>query len=148
MAKRDRSYISKECHDFIDVMWQNKIVGFDNTIGNKTVFLFLAALGLGKPAESFKRKSAGFFRNEVLAEDVLARALMYSIRLGKMGKNNDLDALVDLDKSEEECELCVEAGYKVLQKKYEEADEDEKVLVMALLNELEEMYEKNVGEDE
>lgn len=141
MAK-DRVYTSEQYRAFIDDMKEKNVLGL-NLVEGKDIFMLAVALGLNNPAQLPNK--VGLFLNTALK--TADKALMASVLLGTVMDDNQLDKYADEDLAAELCEQCAEAGYQILQKKYNDANCDSDLLERQLLKDLDYLYMKNVGMD-
>ena len=141
MAK-DRVFTSGQYRTVIDEMKKNDVLGL-NIVEGKDIFMLAVALGLDNPTQLKNR--VGLFLNTALK--TADRALMASVLLGTVTDDTQLDEFADQEMSADLCEQCAEAGYQLLQKKYNDADCDSDLLERRMLKELELLFIKNVEAD-
>lgn len=136
---RDRIYTSTQYKTVIDELKEQDVLGLNNAEG-KDIFMLAVALGLENPTQLKNR--VGLFLNTALK--TADRALIAGVLLGTATDDSQLDQMADFDASADLCEQCAEAGYQILQKKYNEANCDITIFERRLIKELELLYTKNV----
>lgn len=136
---RDRIYTSTQYKTVIDELKEQDVLGL-NIAEGKDIFMLAVALGLENPTQLKNR--VGLFLNTALK--TADRALIASVLLGTATDDSQLDQMADFDASADLCEQCAEAGYQILQKKYNEANCDITIFERRLIKELELLYTKNV----
>lgn len=134
MAK-DRLYVSPDYKSVIEELKEKDVLGI-KIAENKEVFMVAVALGLSTPSQMKKREGLTLYSALKTAD----KSLMASVSLGTITDSNDIDKFADFDESTNFCEQCAEAGYIILQKKYNDAACDEDILERRLLKELEMLY--------
>lgn len=141
MAK-DRVYVSPDYKQVVDGLKEKDVLGIKIS-ENKEIFMLAAALGLGEPTP-LKKKDGLVLYTALKTAD---RAIIASALLGSPSNDDEVDSLANIDTCTEFCEQCAEAGYLVLQKKYNDADCNEELLERRMMKELELLYNKNVAAD-
>ena len=141
MAK-DRVNVSPDYKKVIDGLKEKDVLGIKIS-ENKDVFMLAVALGLGEPTP-LKKKDGLFLYTALKTAD---RALISSALLGSISNDEEIDSLANIDACTEFCEQCAEAGYLMLQKKYNDAGCDEELLERRMLKDLELLYNRNVAAD-
>ena len=141
MAK-DRLYVSPDYKAVIDGLKEKDVLGF-KIAENKEIFMMAVALGLSDPMPLKKRDGLSLYT----ALKTVDRSLIASVLLGTLIDSDNVDEYADFDKSAELCEQCAEAGYLVIQQKYNDAGCDEELLERRMIKELEILYNKNKMED-
>lgn len=136
---RDRIYTSTQYKTVVDELKEQDVLGL-NIAEGKDIFMLAVALGLENPAQLKNR--VGLFLNTALK--TADRALIASVLLGTATDDSQLDQMADFDASADLCEQCAEAGYQILQKKFNEANCDITIFERRLIKELELLYTKNV----
>ena len=139
---RDRIYTSTQYKTVVDELKENDVLGL-NIAEGKDIFMLAVALGLDNPTPP--KNKVGLFLNTALK--TADRALIASVLLGTVTDDSQLDQMADFDASADLCEQCAEAGYQVLQKKYNDAGCDVTIFERRLIKELELLYTKNVEGD-
>ena len=141
MAK-DRIYTSSQYRTVVDALKANDVLGM-NIVEGKEAFLLAVALGLNDPIP-LKNKIGLFLNTALKTSD---KALIAYTVLGSLAEDQDIDEYANFDKASDFCEQCAEAGYQVLQKKYNDANCDEELLERRMIKELELLYAQSVAAD-
>lgn len=139
MAK-DRLYVSPDYKATIEGLKEKDVLGIQIS-ENKEIFMLAVALGLSSPTPVKNKKGLSLYTALKTAD----KSLIASVLLGTVNDNNEIDKFANLDASTDLCEQCAEAGYQVLQKKYNDAECDEDLLERRMIKELELIYNKNVA---
>ena len=139
---KDRLYVSPDYKLAIDILKEKDVLGI-RIAENKEVFMLASALGLAHPSPLRKRDGLTLYTALKTAD----KSLIASVLLGTAKDNNDIDEFADFDACTDLCEQCAEAGYIILQKKYNDAGCDEELLERRMIKELEMLFNKNVAAD-
>lgn len=147
MAKNIVNY-SKGRREFLDSLHRKEILGLTATIDNKEQALFLAALGCDSPVPlSSEKDEGGWFRTESVVKYANDVAMMSCILLGTAKTDDDYDKFSQLDAYMDHLEQCAESGFRILEKKLEDASEDNNLLERRMLKELDLLYTALVEND-
>lgn len=141
MAK-DRLFVSPDYKSVVDGLKEKDVLGLQ-IVENKEIFMLAVALGLGNPIQLKKKDGLSLYTALKTAD----KALIASVLLGTISDSEDVDSYADFDASAELCEQYAEAGYSVLQKRFNDAGCDEELFERRLMKELEMLYMKNVEAD-
>lgn len=142
---KDRANTEKGVREFVDNLRTRKILGFeDKLVPNKDLFLLAAALGEKNPREL--QGSDGFFLFKDLKYD--DKCKLEVMQIGTLRSDDEVDQFADLESCIPYCEKCAARGFDILREKVEAAKWNNDVLEDRLMKELDELYQKNVEEDD
>lgn len=147
MAKNIVDY-SKGRREFLDSLHAKGVFGLSRSIDNKEQALFLAALGCDSPVPlSSKKDEGGWFRTESVTKYSKDVAMMSCILLGTAKNDDEYDKFSQLEEYMSYVEQCAESGFRIVEKKLEESNDDNDLLERRMLKELDLLYTAVVEND-
>lgn len=137
-------YYNEGRREFLQMLSDKKILGFETSIENKAQAVFFAALGIDNPTELTKRDNSGWIRSSYIQGYSKDKAEVSLFMLGNAATDDDLEEAVQFDNYAEYFEKCAEGGFNELSQKLEDSDWDNEMLERRMLKELDLLYNLNV----
>lgn len=131
--------VSGDAKKTIEKIESTKLLNLDNkNCSRMELFLFALALGVESGIETELSKTDTLVRAEYL--NTKNEAYLYSVFISELPDGGDLDKINDVGKVYGKAQRYANTGFKILEGMMEKA---ENVIQLELLQELDELYEKN-----